>query len=81
VIFANYRGPPDDQFAQVNNVIAVLNLIAVAEELGYATLPVLMASNPPQNTATSDIISVPPNQLGLSVGIEKAKATWKPNPK
>jgi nitroreductase len=81
VIFANYRGPPDYQFAQVNNGIAVLNLIAVAEELGYATLPVLMGSNTPQNAATSEILGVPPNQLGLSVGIGKAKPSWKADAK
>jgi nitroreductase len=81
VIFANYTGPPDYHFAQVNNGAAVLNLIAVAEELGYGTLPVLMGSNEPQNAAVSEILGVPPKQLGLSVGIGKAKPSWKPDAK
>jgi hypothetical protein len=56
-------------------------LIAVAEELGYGTLPVLMASGEPQNAAASAILGVPPKQLGLSVGIGKARDCWKPDPK
>jgi nitroreductase len=68
-------------YSEVNGGAAVLNLIAAAEELGYATLPVLMASGPPQNSAASELLGVPADQLGCSVGIGKALDSWKPDPK
>jgi nitroreductase len=82
VIFANFKGPKGPgTYYEVNGGAAILNVIAAAEELGYATLPVLMASGPPQNAAASEILGVPADQLGLSVGIGKALDSWKPDPK
>jgi nitroreductase len=82
VIFANFKGPKSPgPYSEVNGGAAILNLIAAAEELGYATLPVLMATGPPQGAATAELLGIPQEQLGLSVGIGKALDSWQPDPK
>jgi nitroreductase len=81
VIFANYIGANTDDFAQTNSGIAILNLIAAAEQLGYATLPVMMASVPPQNATTAERLGITTEKLGISVAIGKRHPDWAPDPK
>jgi nitroreductase len=80
VIFANFLQDPE-QKSEINCGCAIMSIIVAAEELGYATLPVLMASGPPQNKGPSEILGVPSNRLGLSVAIGKAHPDWKADPK
>jgi nitroreductase len=58
-----------------------MNIVAAAEELGYGTLPVLMASPPPENEAVIEALGVPGDLLGLSVAIGRPAPEWKPPPK
>jgi nitroreductase len=81
VIFLNFQKPPVAPYSEVNGGTAVLNLIAAAEELGYATLPVQMASIAPQNAAAAKELGVPAGQVGISVGIGKAAQSWVPKKK
>jgi nitroreductase len=81
VIFLNFKNPPTPPYSEVNGGTAVFNLIAAAEELGYGTLPVQMASIAPQNAAVAEILGIPANQVGISVGIGKVVASWKPEEK
>lgn len=67
--------------SETNCGIAMMNIIAEAESLGYATLPVLMASNPPQGEKTAKALGLPIEKLGLSVAIGKAAPSWKPEKK
>ena len=67
--------------SETNCGIAIMNVIAEAESLGYATLPVLMASNPPQAEVTAKALGLPVEKLGLSVAIGKAAPSWKPEKK
>jgi hypothetical protein len=81
VIFLNFKNPPNPPYSKVNGGTAVLNLIAAAEELGYATLPVQMGTIAPQNAASAEILGIPANQVGISVGIGKAAPACAPAPK
>jgi nitroreductase len=81
VIFVNFKGPKTVPYSEVNGGCASLNLIAAAEALGYATLPVLMGSLPPQNTAAGEVLGIPADQVGIAVAIGKAAASWKPEDK
>jgi nitroreductase len=82
VIFANYKNPKGEgPYSEINSGAAILNVIAAAEELGYATLPVLIASGAPQNAPTSELLGVPADRLGVAVGIGKPLDSWKPDPK
>lgn len=67
--------------SETNCGIAIMNVIAESESLGYSTLPVLMASNEPQNKAVSEVLGIPVERLGLSVAIGRSHPDWKPDPK
>jgi nitroreductase len=81
VVFVNFKGPKDATYSEVNGGAASLNIIAAAEALGYATLPVLMGSIPPQNAAASDVLGIPADQVGLAIAIGKPTSAWKPEEK
>lgn len=60
---------------------AAMSIIAAAEALGYATLPVLMPANPDAVKYTAKILNLPEESIGLSVALGHARPDWKPEPK
>lgn len=80
VIFGIYNDPKANR-AESNCGAAMISIVDAAVELGYATLPVLMASNPPQNKVTSEILGIEPERLGLSIAIGKMDESFVPNEK
>ena len=80
VIFGIYNGEKGKR-GETNCGAAMISVIDAATELGYATLPVLMASNPPQNKFTSEVLGIDPNLLGLSVAIGKPDPSFQPDEK
>ena len=80
VIFGIYNDRNANR-AESNCGAAMASIIDAAVDLGYATLPVLMASNSPQNKVTSEVLGIEPERLGLSIAIGKMDDSFVPDKK
>jgi len=65
------------QFKEINMGEAAMSIIAVANEMGYGTLPVLMCANPDAIKYTSEMLGIPAEKIGLSIAIGKVRPDWE----